>query len=259
MLDITFEQYQPIISQLESAISALESYPLRAECVNTLISPTIPYIDHHLFLRLIELVKPHLDILSLIMMKSIPSSPITNLESILKSHATWPKLHTIRLSTPNPLDIPLLLRFLQGCPNVRNLEFCFTNFDIALPEIESASKTQSVPHLPSLTHMSLTHFGHRTLVPALLAQTPNLVEFTMKGEWNFETPDEKAIFRALQKLDKLKGLNWLAPGESWYAIGEIRHFKGLEQYAEVSDSLEDESYELDLEVGFLPPSSLGRG
>lgn len=196
------------------------------------------------------MVHLNLDVLSFILVKHADevSDGCSTISHVAGKYASWSKLDTVRLFTFRISDITSLLQILHRSPHVRNLEFGFTNSDSADYNLDQTSKNAVIPSLPSVTHISLTHFGDKRLVPALLHGCPELVEFTIKGDWDYGRSSTKAIIRSLKKLEKLKSLNWLVYEGSWKVREAARRFKSLESYAETCDSMEDESYEMDLEV-----------
>jgi hypothetical protein len=238
-----------IIGQdLKARLEALGSYPLRVECVNSLIIPSVPVDMQDKLHRLLELVQPHLDVLGFISSAIDGNTAAPDFKHIVRKYTSWPKLHTIRLATPNAAELVHLCVLLDSCRVIRNLELCWTDTENSF-EADRPVRDAIVPDLPNITHLSLCNFSHLYFAPALLAKTPNLQDFTMRGYRPYEGPDERGLSQALKKLEHLKRTNWLTDlSATWYSTSELRHLKALEEHAEVMEQWEDEHFELDTEV-----------
>lgn len=249
---VSREQESTIASNAKRFLQALKSYPIRAECVSILSVPSIMGGPAgQAITAIFHLVKTQITTLALVCTRGYEvGDPVTLLERVVSS-TTWPRLRSIRLVTGEYADMILLTEWLSKCPRLINLEFNWTRENTSMKDFKEVMEKTQIPPLSSLKYLTLTNFGHRTIVPKLITAAPNLVEYTNKGLWGYETRDSKAIIRCLRSSQRLTSLKWLTLEGQWSLTEELKYLDKLECLIEACDAWEGEENELDLDVSML--------
>ena len=247
----------------------ITSYPLRAECVTTLLLPSLPAPHHPTLFRLLAAVQPQLVNLGLFLDGSTSVSkraagratdpglrfsprPTPELAHIIDSFSVWPKLRALRFATNIYADIPLFLTLLGKCPAMISLEWHWSSPHATANDIFWRQlKDDQVPALPSLKYLSIMHQTHDRLVLKLLIRSTNLEDVTFRGIGQRDSKGRasglRALFVQMKKMPQLKTLSWFTSDP----IEEVQeHARYLQHVETVAITAPDRSGEVP-ELSFM--------
>lgn len=253
------ETIAPILAKLQSVMGSITAYPLRSECITTLLFPSLPESHHAVLFKMLEAVQPRLHTLGLVLEQTPSRSetspaqydPSRELVHVVERYDNWPNLRALRLTINTCADASKFCELLGKCPRLASLEWCWSNEILDQPDdTTSALEAALWPTMPELRHLSVTMPRDFSVWAEILDKVPLLEEVTFRDHVGINVAGgARDLLDRMRSLSKLKVCNWLVEMPGMDLAADFDPLEGLEIVAHRSeDPWTEEHHELSLAV-----------